>query len=153
MLIQTIMNAAEAQERIVEEFADITDWEDKYRHIITLGRALPPMPDNLRTEDNKVRGCQSQVWLHAELSDGRVHFQGDSDAAIVKGLVALALRVYSDKTPQDILATQPDFVSKIGLDTHLSPNRTNGFASMIKKIKTYAVAFSLLQQQQASQSQ
>ncbi len=141
------MTALEAQNLIVQEFSGYDDWEDKYRHIIKLGKDIPPMPDELHTEDNKVRGCQSQVWLHAEFNDGKVVFQGDSDAAIVKGLVALALRVYSHQTPQDIIATQPDFIQKIGLDTHLSPNRTNGFASMIKKIKTYGIAFSLLQQQ------
>ncbi len=141
------MTALEAQNLIVQEFSGYDDWEDKYRHIIKLGKDIPPMSDELHTEDNKVRGCQSQVWLHAEFNDGKVVFQGDSDAAIVKGLVALALRVYSHQTPQDIIATQPDFIQKIGLDTHLSPNRTNGFASMIKKIKTYGIAFSLLQQQ------
>jgi cysteine desulfuration protein SufE len=139
------MTALEAQDRIVQEFTDYEDWEDKYAHIIKLGRALAPFPEEHRTEDNKVRGCQSQVWLHAEYKDGHVYFVGDSDAAIVKGLVALALLVYSNKTPQDIVATPPDFIAKIGLNTHLSPNRTNGFASMIKKIKTYGVAFSLMQ--------
>jgi cysteine desulfuration protein SufE len=139
------MTALEAQEDIIREFAEYEDWEDKYAHIIKLGRSLAPLPEEHRTDENKVRGCQSQVWLHAEFTGGVVHFVGDSDAAIVKGLVALALRVYSDKTPQDIVNTPPDFIAKIGLNTHLSPNRTNGFASMIKKMKTYGVAFSLLQ--------
>jgi cysteine desulfuration protein SufE len=143
-----MMTALAAQEAIVEEFSQFDDWEEKYRHIIKLGRELPPMPAELHTEENKVRGCQSQVWLHADLRNGRVIFQGDSDAAIVKGLVALALRVYSNRTPQEIVAVAPDFIKKIGLDTHLSPNRTNGFASMIKKIKTYGIAFSVMQQQQ-----
>jgi cysteine desulfuration protein SufE len=140
------MTPQEQQLAIIEEFLGYDDWEDKYRHIIKLGRDMPPFPEEHRTEDNKVRGCQSQVWLQAEFKEGNVIFCGDSDAAIVKGLVALALRVYSHQTPRDIVSTQPDFIAKIGLDTHLSPNRTNGFASMIKKIKTYGIAFSMLQQ-------
>ena len=129
------MTIQETQDAIVEDFADFTEWEDKYA-------------EEHRTDDNKVRGCQSQVWLHAELQNGKVVFQGDSDAAIVKGLVALALQVYSGQTPKDILQAEPEFMKKIGLDTHLSPTRTNGFASMIKKIKMYALGFSMIQQQQ-----
>lgn len=143
------MTIQETQDAIVQDFADFTEWEDKYAHIIALGRNLPPFPEEYRTDDNKVRGCQSQVWLHAELQDGRAVFHGDSDAAIVKGLVALALEVYSGRTPQEIYRTEPDFIKKIGLDTHLSPTRTNGFASMIKKIKMYALGFSLLLEKQA----
>lgn len=142
------MTIQETQDAIVEDFADFTEWEDKYAHIIALGRKLAPYPEEHRTDDNKVRGCQSQVWLHAELQNGKVVFQGDSDAAIVKGLVALALQVYSGQTPKDILQAEPEFMKKIGLDTHLSPTRTNGFASMIKKIKMYALGFSMIQQQQ-----
>lgn len=142
------MTIQETQDTIVEDFADFTEWEDKYAHIIALGRKLAPYPEEHRTDDNKVRGCQSQVWLHAELQNGKVVFQGDSDAAIVKGLVALALQVYSGQTPKDILQAEPEFMKKIGLDTHLSPTRTNGFASMIKKIKMYALGFSMIQQQQ-----
>jgi cysteine desulfuration protein SufE len=139
------MTALEAQEAIIADFAQYDEWEDKYRHIIEMGRALPPLAEELRTAENIVRGCQSQVWLHGEYdaSAGVVRFVGDSDAAIVKGLVALALRVYSGQSPQEIVSVAPDFMAKIGLTTHLSPNRTNGFASMIKKIKIYGVAFSL----------
>lgn len=142
------MTIQETQDAIVEDFADFTEWEDKYAHIIALGRKIAPYPEEHRTDDNKVRGCQSQVWLHAELQDGKAVFRGDSDAAIVKGLVALALQVYSGQTPKDILQAEPEFMKKIGLDTHLSPTRTNGFASMIKKIKMYALGFSMIQQQQ-----
>lgn len=143
------MTITETQDAIVQDFADFTEWEDKYAHIIALGRKLAPFPEEYRTEDNKVRGCQSQVWLHATLKDGLVVFEGDSDATIVKGLVSLALEVYSGRTPQEILQTEPDFMKKIGLDTHLSPTRTNGFASMIKKIKMYALGFSMIMKQQA----
>lgn len=142
--------ALETQEEIVAEFADFEDWEDKYRHLIQLGRELPPFPEEYRTEDNKVRGCQSQVWLHAELQSGNVVFWGDSDAAIVKGLVALALRAYSGRAPEEIASTAPDFVRRIGLDSHLSANRANGFASMIQKIRAYGVAFALKMRQQAA---
>ncbi|TAE26426.1 MAG: SufE family protein [Candidatus Kapaibacterium sp.] len=142
------MSIHATQQEIVEEFADFFDWEEKYAHIIALGRSLAPFPEEHRTDANKVRGCQSQVWLHAEFKDGRVHFWGDSDALIVKGLVALALRVYAGRTSEEITATAPDFISQIGLDTHLSPTRTNGFAAMIKQIKMYAIGFSVLAQQQ-----
>lgn len=142
------MTIQETQTEIVEEFADFFDWEEKYAHIIALGRKLAPFPEEHRTEANKIRGCQSQVWLHAALQDGKVKFWGDSDALIVKGLVALALRLYSERTPEEITATEPDFIKQIGLDTHLSPTRTNGFASMIKQIKMYALGFSVVLKQQ-----
>lgn len=140
------MTIHETQTEIVEEFADFFDWEEKYAHIIALGRKLTPFPEEHRTEANKVRGCQSQVWLYAELQGDKVQFWGDSDALIVKGLVALALRVYSERTPQEITTTEPDFIKQIGLDTHLSPTRTNGFAAMIKQIKMYALGFNVLLQ-------
>lgn len=140
------MTAQEAQKQIIDEFEGLDDWEDKYRHIIALGKELPPLLEEYRTDDNLVRGCQSQVWLFAEFHNGRVTFFGDSDAAIVKGLVALAFRLYSGKTPEEIIQTSPEFIRLIGLDSHLSPNRTNGFASMIKKIKTFGLAFYLQQQ-------
>ncbi|MCS6807645.1 MAG: SufE family protein [Bacteroidota bacterium] len=147
------MTIQEVQNAIVEEFADCMEWEDKYAHIIALGKTLAPLPEQYRTDDNKVRGCQSQVWLHAELQDGKVVFFADADAAIVKGLVALALRVYSHREPQEILNTEPEFMKKIGLDMHLSSTRTNGFAAMIKQIKAYALGFALLQQRTAEASQ
>jgi cysteine desulfuration protein SufE len=142
------MTIQETQADIIEEFTDFFDWEEKYAHIIALGRSLGAFPEEQRTEANKVRGCQSQVWIHAELQDGKIIFWGDSDALIVKGLVALALRVYSERTPEEITTTEPDFIKKIGLDTHLSPTRTNGFASMMKQIKFYALGFSMVLQRQ-----
>lgn len=131
-------------QQIVDEFADLPGWQERYRRIIQLGRDLPELPDEHRTDANKVKGCQSQVWLHAALDNGRVRLVGDSDAAIVKGLVAVVLRVYSDATPDEILATPPTFVDALGLSDNLSQTRANGLMSMIKQIQLYAVAFRAL---------
>ena len=121
------------------------DWEKKYEKIIELGKAWPGVEDTFKTEDLKVKGCQSQVWIHAEISPQKtILFKGDSDALLVKGLVALVLTVYSGETPQTILATAPDFLKEIGFDTGLSPSRSNGLYSMIKQIKYYATAFQYL---------
>jgi cysteine desulfuration protein SufE len=134
------------QQKIVEEFSQITNWEDRYRRIIELGKQMPDMPEILKIEDIKVKGCQSQVWLHAHLDDdGQIIFQADSDALIVKGLIALLLRVYSDATADEILTTQPDFIATIGLAGNLSPSRANGLFAMVKQIKYYATAFKALQ--------
>ncbi len=130
----------QAQDRIVREFNLFQDWTERYDHLIRLGKKLPPINEAHRVEENKVHGCQSQVWLHAALQGDRVHFEADSDALIVKGLIALLLRVYNDRTPEEILATQPEFIGKIGLDRHLSPTRANGLHAMLKQIKIYAMA-------------
>jgi cysteine desulfuration protein SufE len=129
-----------AQE-MVAKFSSIKDWEQKYEKLIELGRAWPGLPEEFKTEDLKVKGCQSQVWIKAELKDGKAYFQGDSDAIIVKGLVALVLSVYSGQTPEDIVKYDSSFLKEIGLDSGLSPSRTNGLYSMIKQIKYYAAAF------------
>lgn len=126
---------------IVEEFKNFSDWEDRYKHLIGLGKALEKMPEEHQTEENKVKGCQSQVWLFAELKDGKIHYVGDSDAAIVKGIVALLLKVYSDRTPDEILTIEQNFVDEIGLKQHLSMSRANGLSAMMKQIQMYAVAF------------
>lgn len=132
----------ERQQQVIEEFQSLTEWEDRYKKIIEMGRQLAEMPDEFKTEENKVRGCQSQVWLHAQLSDqGKVLLQGDSDAMIVKGLVALLLRVYSGASPQDILETPPAFLKSLGFESHLSPSRANGLHAMLKQIRLYATAF------------
>lgn len=131
---------AEKQNEIIREFEGIRDWRQRYRHIIELGRALEDMPEELKTEKFKVRGCQSQVWLYPELKEGVVVYQADSDAAIVRGLVALVLRVFSGHTPDEILAAPADFVDKIGLSEHLSQTRSNGLAAMLKQVKMYALA-------------
>lgn len=127
-----------AQREVIEEFSLFEDWMDRYQYLIDLGRRLPEFPESLRTEENRIRGCQSQVWFVAEENDGRLQFRAISDAAIVSGLIALLLRVYSDKRPQDILDTPPDFVTALELQSHLSPTRSNGLSSMLKAIRGFA---------------
>lgn len=141
---QTKLNDRIAE--LVRDFSAQPDWESRYRHIIELGRRLAPMDETFRNEEHKVKGCQSQVWLHARLTeDGRVIFQGDSDALIVKGLVAVLLQVYSGATPEEILQASPAFIRDLGFKGNLSPSRANGLNSMLKQIQHYAVAFNFLQ--------
>ena len=127
-----------AQDAVIEEFAFFDDWMDRYQYLIDLGRRLPPLAEDELVDDNKIRGCQSQVWLVASQADGRLQFKAISDAAIVSGLIAILLRIYSDRRPEDILSTPPDFVSALQLDQHLSPTRSNGLASMLTAIRRYA---------------
>ena len=127
-----------AQQELIDEFALFDDWMDRYQYLIDLGRRLPEFPEALRTEDNRIRGCQSQVWFVAEKKDGRLVFRAISDAAIVSGLIALLLRLYSGRSPQDILDTPPDFVTALELESHLSPTRSNGLSSMLKAIRSFA---------------
>ena len=127
-----------AQDAVIEEFAFFDDWMDRYQYLIDLGRRLPPLAEDELVDDNKIRGCQSQVWLVASQADGRLQFKAISDAAIVSGLIAILLRIYSDRRPEDILSTPPDFVSALRLDQHLSPTRSNGRASMLTAIRRYA---------------
>jgi cysteine desulfuration protein SufE len=127
-----------AQEEIVEEFSLFDNWMDRYQYIIDLGRRLPTFPDELRTEENRIRGCQSQVWFVAEKKGDRLEFRAISDAAIVSGLIALLLRLYSGREPRDILDTPPDFVHALGLDSHLSPTRSTGLSSMLDAIRGFA---------------
>lgn len=131
----------EIQEEIVEEFGFFGDWMEKYEHIITFGKTLPPLDEQYKTDDNLVKGCQSRVWLYAEMQDGRLVFHADSDAIITKGLAGLMVRVLSGHTPREIANANLYFVDAIGLKEHLSPNRANGLVSMIRKMKLYAVAF------------
>lgn len=133
----------EKQAEIVEEFLAIPDWRDRYRHIIETSRTLPDLPEELRSDNIKVKGCQSQVWLHASMDNGKVVFQADSDAAIVKGLVAIVVRVFSGHTPDEILAAGVDFVDRIGLSEHLSQSRANGLSAMLRQIKLYAQVLKL----------
>ena len=135
------MSLKEIQKEIVEEFEFLPDWEEKYGEIIRLGRKLPEYPEEYRDEKYKVKGCQSQVWLHPDYKDGKIHFDADSDAMIVKGLIALLMRVYNERTPEEILNTPPDFLSEIGIDNHLSPTRKNGLGAMLKQIQLYATAY------------
>lgn len=135
------MNAIDRiQETIIEEFALFDSWEERYRHLIELGRKLPLYPESFRTDEYLVRGCQSRVWLHPRLEDGRLYFDAASDALIVSGLIALLLRIFSGQTPAAIIAAQPRFVEAIGLGAHLSPTRSNGLDAMIRAIKGIAVA-------------
>ena len=127
-----------AQREIIEEFSLFENWMDRYQYLIDLGRRLPEFPESLRTEENRIRGCQSQVWFVAEEKDGRLHFSAISDAAIVSGLIAVLLRVYSGRHPQDILDTSPDFVTALELESHLSPTRSNGLSSMLRAIRGFA---------------
>lgn len=129
------------QAAIVSELSGIGDWKDRYRKIIEVGRALPAFPEAHRTDENIVKGCQNRVWLHATLEDGRVRFVADSEAQIVRGLVALLVRAYDDATPDEILATPPEFIQALDLGEHLTMNRANGLAAMVKQMKFYAMAF------------
>ena len=129
---------AVAQQEIVEEFGLFEDWMDRYQYLIDLGRRLPEFPEDQRTEENRIRGCQSQVWFVPEKRDGRLYFQAISDAAIVSGLIALLLRLYSGREPQDILDTPPGFVEALELQSHLSPTRSTGLSSMLAAIRRFA---------------
>ena len=128
----------QAQDEVVEEFAFFDDWMDRYQYLIDMGRKLPEFPEDDRIDTNKIRGCQSQVWFVAEKDDGRLNFRAISDAAIVSGLIALLLRIYSGRKPQDILDTAPDFVAALELEQHLSPTRSNGLSSMLQAIRNFA---------------
>ena len=126
------------QDSLIEEFALFDNWLDRYQYLIDLGRKLPEFPADWKTEENRLHGCQSQVWLKAFPAGDRLKFQAISDSAIVSGLIAVVLRVYSDRTPAEILDTQPDFIDAIGLHQHLSPTRSNGLRAMINAIRDHA---------------
>lgn len=121
----------QAQSEIINEFALFDDWMGRYEYLIDLGKELPEFPEEWRTDENKIRGCQSQVWFHTELDNGRMQFRGISDAAIVSGLIAVLMKVYGDRRPQDILDSTPGFIGEIGFDEHLSPTRSNGLHAML----------------------
>lgn len=135
MLTPPEASAAEAQAAIVEEFGFFGDWSERYQYLIDLGKRLPAFPDDWKTEANRLQGCQSKVWIVPEARDGRLYFAAASDSSIVSGLVYLALRVYSGRTPAEIRATAPEFVQAIGLSKHLSPTRSNGFAALLAFIQ------------------
>ena len=123
---------------VSEEFALFDDWTDRYQYIIDMGKKLPPFPEDAKVEENRLHGCQSQVWMTRELRDGRLYFEAISDAAIVSGLIALLMRVYSGRRPEEILATPPEFLEAIQLSEHLSPTRSNGLHAMLRYIREYA---------------
>ena len=135
------MTIKEIQEEIIDEFSMFDDWMDRYQHIIELGKSLPLIQELNKVEENIIKGCQSKVWIHADLKNDTIEFTADSDAILTKGIVALILRVYSNQYPKDILETDTEFINKIGLKEHLSPTRANGLVSMIKKIKLYALGY------------
>jgi cysteine desulfuration protein SufE len=135
------MTINEIQDEVIEEFSDFDDWMDKYQMLIDLGNELDTLNEKYKNESNLIDGCQSRVWLQCDLIDGKLHFTADSDALIVKGIVALLIRVLSDHTPEEILGADLYFIDKIGLREHLSPTRSNGLVAMIKQIHAYAVAY------------
>ena len=135
------MTIEQIQQEIIEEFSVYEDWMDKYSYLIELGNALEELKPSQKNDQHLIKGCQSRVWLVPDLRDGRIYFEGESDAVIVKGLVALLLRVISGRTPEDIMESDLHFVDDIGLKQHLSPTRSNGLVAMIKQIKLYAVAY------------
>ena len=137
----TFATIAEAKQSIVDEFSLFDDWVDRYEYIIELGKALEGLPEECQTEQFRVKGCQSQVWFRAHNDDGRIIYEADSDAIIVRGLVALLLRVYSNRLPDEILSTPPDFFDAIELGSHLSGNRANGLHAMVNHIHSYAQSF------------
>ena len=143
------MTINELQNEVIEEFSDFTDWMDKYQLLIDLGNELEPLDEKYKTEDNLIDGCQSRVWIYATYEEGRLYFAAESDALIVKGIVALLLRVLSGHTPQEILEADLYFIDRIGLREHLSPTRSNGLLSMVKQIRVYALAYQTHEDAQA----
>ncbi len=139
------MGIRENEEKIIKDFQNLQTWEDKYKYIIDLGKELNEFPEEYRTDKYKIKGCQSQVWLHADFKDGKIYFQADSDAMIVKGLASMLLKVYSGHCPSEILSSPPEFLKEIGISQHLSPTRNNGLSSMLKQIQMYALAFKTLE--------
>lgn len=129
------------QTDIIEEFSMFEDWEERYQYMIDLGKTLPLINQELKTEEHIIKGCQSKVWVHAEIENANVVFTADSDAIITKGIIAILIRVFSNQSPSAILEANTDFIDQIGLKEHLSATRANGLVSMIKQIKMYAVAY------------
>lgn len=135
------MTLNEAQDRIVEDFSMFDDWMDRYQQLIELGKDLPPIDEKKRTESYLIKGCQSKVWLDAELKDGKIYFTADSDAIITKGIVALLIQVLNERTPKEILDVDLYFIDKIGLKENLSPTRSNGLVAMVKQMRMFALAY------------
>ena len=133
----------EVEKEIVEEFSLFDSWDDKYEYIIDLGKKLPPLEDQYKTDGNRVRGCQSTVWLVADFRNGKVFFKADSDAVIVKGLISMLIRVLSGNSPEEIIKAKLDFIQQIGMTTHLAQTRSNGLLSMVKQMKHFALAYKI----------
>ncbi len=135
------MTIQEIQEEIVDEFSMFDDWMQRYEYMIELGKSLPLIEEKYKTEDNIIKGCQSKVWVHAQMNDDKVEFTADSDAIITKGIIAILIRAFSGQHPKDIIEAGTSFIDEIGLKEHLSPTRANGLVSMIKQLKMYAIAY------------
>lgn len=135
------MTIEEVQNEIIDEFSMFDDWEERYQYMIDLGKTLPLIEDKFKTDDHIIKGCQSKVWVHADMDDDKVVFTADSDAIITKGIIAILIRVFSNQNPQVIIDADTDFIDEIGLKEHLSPTRANGLVSMIKQLKMYAIAY------------
>ena len=135
------MSIEDIQNEIIDEFSMFEDWEERYQYMIDLGKSLPLINEEFKTESNIIKGCQSKVWVHAVLNDNKVVFTADSDAIITKGIIAILIRAFSNQEPNDIIKANTDFIDEIGLKEHLSPTRANGLVSMVKEIKMYAIAY------------
>jgi len=129
------------QNEIIDEFAMFDDWEERYQYMIDLGKTLPLIDSQYKTDDHLIKGCQSKVWVHANLENNKIVFTADSDAIITKGVIAILIRVFSNQKPSDIIEANTDFIDEIGLKEHLSPTRANGLVSMVKQLKMYAIAY------------
>jgi cysteine desulfuration protein SufE len=136
-----VSNIQERQKEIVEEFSIFEDWMDRYEYMIDLGKSLPLIEDQYKTDENIIKGCQSRVWVYGTMDNDKLDFTADSDAIITKGIIAILIRVFSGQKPEDIIGANTDFIDEIGLKEHLSPNRANGLVSMIKQMKMYAIAY------------
>lgn len=136
------MTINEIEQEIIDEFSMFDEWMEKYEYLIELGKDLPLIDEAHKIDENLIKGCQSRVWLHAELNDGKIVFTADSDAIITKGIISLLVRVLSNQTPEEIMKAEMGFIGEIGLTDHLSPTRSNGLVSMVKQMKNYAFAFS-----------
>jgi len=136
-----MLSIKEVENQVISEFEIYDDWLDRYNYLIEMGKSLPVIDPKHKTDKNLIHGCQSRVWLHAEHANGKIHFTADSDAVITRGIISLLVRVFDNRTPDEIINANLDFINTIGLTQHLSPTRSNGLASMIKQIKMYALAF------------
>ena len=135
------MNIQAIQEEIVDEFSMFDDWMQRYEYMIDLGKSLPLINEEYKTDANSIKGCQSKVWVHAEMKKDKIDFTADSDAIITKGIIAILIRTFSNQHPKDIIDANTDFIDEIGLKEHLSPTRANGLVSMVKQLKMYAIAY------------
>ena len=136
------MTIENLQQNLIEDFSFFEDWTQRYEYMIELSKGLEKMDEQMKNDKNIIKGCQSKVWLHAELNEGKIKFLADSEAIITRGIIAILLRIFNNRTPNEIIESDTNFIEKIGLKEHLSPNRANGLYSMIKQIKFYAIAFS-----------